>query len=420
MIACAPRPGSDLRRLEALPAGVRVFGVEDAALPLDRLEFLAWRAYRGLRDMARTSRRGGSLPAPGGGADAGAARPDWLDRSEVRWRPHPRTLLRAYWAWLEHARYHKWARRAVAVAKAIVEPGVHAAVITSGPPHMTHDAGRAVSQLTGLPFVMDMRDPWSLSERVHESVASPLWFRLARRYERVAVGRAALIVANTEAAREALAAAYPRARGRLITVMNGSDEDPLPRSAPGHRFTIAYAGTIYLERHPRSLFAAVARVIRELGLTPMEFGVEFMGGDASRQQSLIKIAGEQGIANFVAARPARPHAEALELQAQAAMLVTFPGWDTITIPAKIFECVRFEAWLLALADPGSATERLLQGTGADVTAPNDIAAMATVIRRRYEEYRRGVRPCRAVADDRFSRRRQGQILLDAMARILPG
>ena len=101
------------------------------------------------------------------------------------------------------------------------------------------------------------------------------------------------------------------------------------------------------------------------------------------------------------------------------MLVTFPGWDTTAVPAKIFECIRFDAWLLALSDPGSATDRLLRGIGADIVQPNDIAAIAAVIRQRYQEYRRGVRPVRAVADDRFSRRTQARMLLDAITRLVP-
>jgi len=415
VITCAPPTGSDLHRLEALPHGVRVFSVPTVALPIERLEYLAWRVYRAVHDAAGSAGSERGVSTLGQESDGRSTRPDWVARSEIRWRVYTlRGLLRAYWAWLQYARYRTWARRAASVAQAIIEPGVHIAVVTSGPPHMTHDSGREVSQRTGLPFVMDMRDPWSLSERIHESLASPLWLRLARRYEGVAVGQAALVVANTEAARDALAAAYPTGGERLIAVMNGSDDDPLPQFSSGYRFTIAYAGTIYLERHPRSLFRAAARVIRELGLAPADFGIEFIGAG-----SLVEMAREEGIADFVSEGPVRPHAEALEFLGRATMLVTFPGWDPITIPAKIFECVRFDAWLLVLADPGSATDRLVRGIGADVVQPNDIEAIAAVIRKRYEEYRSGVRPVRAVADDRFSRRTQARVLLDAIARLLP-
>jgi hypothetical protein len=416
VITCQPPMSADSWRWQ----GVRVFGVPPVTLPIERLESLASAAYRTLRRRTRRVVEVEDGIGRVSGPDRHRARPELIDRSEIRWRLHPpRDLLRAYWACLEYARYRGWAHRAASLGLRLVEPGVHLALVTSGPPHMTHDAGRAMSRRTGLPFVMDMRDPWSLSQKVHESVASPLWFRLARRYEHAAVQQAALIVANTDAAREALAAAYPSAVARLITVMNGSDDDPIPRSTAGHRFTIAYAGTIYLTQHSQMLFRAAARVIRELRLTPEDFAIDFTGGEVSGQASLLEMAREEGMAGFLSTRPACPHPEVLKILAGATMLVTFPGWDTITIPAKIFECVRFDAWLLALCEPGSATDRLLKGVQADVVRPDDITAIATAIKRRYVEYRAGVRPVRAVSDDRFSRRTQARILLDAIDRLDP-
>jgi hypothetical protein len=264
---------------------------------------------------------------------------------------------------------------------------------------------------------MDMRDPWSLSKRVHESLATPLWLRIAERSERLAVRRAALVVANTQAACEALAAAYPDAARRLITVMNGSDDEPLPPSRHSHRFTLAYAGTIYHEDHPRHLFRAAATLIRELGLAPVDFGINFIGGDLPAQCAIVATAREEGITEFVSVGQTRPHQEALSFLAGATMLVAFPGWDPSTIPAKIFEYVRFDAWLLVLSEKESATERLAQGTEADVVAADDVSAIAAVIRRRYHQYRRGMQPVRAVVDDRFSRAKQARILLDAIGKL---
>lgn len=430
VITCEPQPGADLARLDALPAGVRVYGLPPAALPIDRMEYEVWRVYRALRE-----RRNGAGGTEGerealgseGAKFAGSSRrradrrPDTFHRSEVRWRLGSlRGLFRAYWAWGDFARHGGWARRAAALAGRIIQPGVHIAVVTSGPPHMIHTCGALLATRERLPFVMDMRDPWGLSERLPEPLATPLWLRLAARYERRAIARAALVVANTEQAGAALAAAYPDARGRIITVMNGSDDDePIPASRHGGRFTIGYAGTVYLERDPRSLFRAAARVVRELALTPEDFGIAFIGAEAPGEPSLDDLAREEGIAEFVSTGPARPHAEALQFLAEATMLVTFPGLNTMTIPAKVFECVRFDAWLLALSDPGSPTDVLLRGTTADVVPPNDIAAIASVIRRRYEEHRRGVTPVRVARDDRFSRRTQARILLDAIARLIP-
>jgi hypothetical protein len=102
------------------------------------------------------------------------------------------------------------------------------------------------------------------------------------------------------------------------------------------------------------------------------------------------------------------------------MLVTMSGTNATAIPAKTFECIRFNAWILALSAPGSATELLLQGTDADVAAPRDVDRITDIIRKRYQQHAAGVTPAPIAADSRFSRRGQAQVLLDAIESKIPG
>ena len=425
VITCV-EPNADSSRLEALPEDVRVYGVPSQSVPAaEWLEHAVWRIYRTVLPArgASPSNAGGVAADPAEVPAAAAPRqhPDTVSRHEISWWPlTPRKLLRGYWVWLDFSRHEKWAGHAVRLAEQILEPGVHFAVVTSGPPHMTHEGGRILSIRHGLPFVMDMRDPWSLNERIPDRWASPLWLRATARHERAMVRRAALVVANTEPARDALARAYPDASRRIIAVMNGSDDEPLPPSRHGGRFTIGYAGTVYDYEDPRSLFRAAARVVRDLELTPESFGMDFIGNfDDGGEQSLREVARTEGVDDFVSVGPARPHQGAMEFLAQATMLVTFPGWNSVAIPGKVFECVRFDAWLLALSDAGSATDLLLRGTDADVVPRDDIEGIAGAITRRYEAHQRGERPTHIARDERFSRRRQARILLDALARLAP-
>jgi hypothetical protein len=308
-----------------------------------------------------------------------------------------------------------WAHAAAAVARELIEPGVHDAIITSGPPHMVHEAGRMVARESRLPFVMDMRDPWSLVERVPEHLASPVWFALAKRFERRAVDDAAIIATNTEPFRRAMSQKYPNARGRIMTVMNGWDEDALPPSNHGQRFVIGYAGAIYLDRDPRPLFQAAARVVHELNLTPAEFGIEFIGYvESYGSVPLTQLARQEGLDGYVTVGPRLPHRAVKEFQARSAMLVSLPQDSDLAIPAKIFEYMRCEAWLLALATPDSAVGLLLDGTGADVVAPGDVAGLTAIIRERVLQYRNGIRPSRLAQDGRYSRRTQAGRLLDAI------
>ena len=413
VVMCREPDAVDRGRMDALPEGIRVFDVPQPGLVVERLEHWAARAYRLV-----VPRR-----APHGAATAGtnATVPGRasIARDEMHWPPTTiREITRFVSAYVVVARDAAWARHAAATGRRIVRPGVHRAVVSSGPPHMAHEAARQVAAAAGLPHIVDMRDPWSLLPMLHETHASPWWYREARRHERQVLAEAAVVVANTDHARDGLASAYPEARNRMITVLNGTDSYPVPPSRRGGRFTIGFAGTVYLEQDVRNLMRASSDVIRELSLTPADFGIDFIGDfGGPGQLSIDAFAHEAGIGDYVSVGPRRAHADALEFLARATMLVVFVGFGREFIPAKTFEYMRFDAWLLILTEPASATAHLLQGTDADLVGPSDVAAIAAAIRRRYEMHRQGVSPVRIARDDRFSRAKQAEILLDAIERV---
>jgi len=409
-----PTTRADDPRLAALPTGVRVFGIAERELPLERVEHSVWSLARGRLGSASgaPAASGAVTPAP---APESPSRPTSFAREDVRWEATPRSALRAYWAWRDYARVGDWSRRAARLARSVFAQGVHRAVVTSGPPFMVHEAGRITSARTGLPFIMDMRDPWANVERLNEAIASPMWIALADRHERRSVRQAALVVANTELARRQMGERYPRRTADILTVMNGADDDVLPTPAPSSRFTVAHAGTVYLDRDPRALFIAAARLIQERSLTPEQFALSFMGDiEAIGSYPLDAVARELGIRDYVEFVPAGPHRAALEFQAAATMLLVMSGTNMAAIPAKTFESGRFPAWLLALSTPGSATAMLLEGTDADVAAPGDADTILCALRRRYDQFAAGERPTPIAADSRFSRREQARILFDAI------
>jgi len=322
-------------------------------------------------------------------------------------------LRRAYHARREFGRDGAWARAAERVGRRLLNGKSHRAIVTCGPPHMVHEAGRRLSRRFGIPHVMDMRDPWSEVERLPEASASRAWLRLASQYEARCVGSARWVVANTEPAAEALRTRYPVAKDRVITVMNGFDDEPLPEVSRDERFLLAYAGTVYLDRDPSPLFRASARVIRDLDLSPSQFGIEFMGTFQKIEgRGLDELADECGINGFVQGHPPGTRAEAMRFLAGASMLINLPQDSHLAIPSKVFEYVRFPAWVLALAEPESATAGVLTNR-ADVVRPDDEEGMAGIIRERYEEYASGVRPV-PPATSELSRTVQAERLAEAL------
>jgi hypothetical protein len=386
---------------------------------IDRVEARVWSAFRRVRPATSATSTASASSSPG----PSSARESSTLRRDVRFRVgHLRDYVRAYHAWRDVARDGAWARRAAAAALGLFDVAVHQVVVTCGPPHMVHEAGGLLARRVGVPHVMDLRDPWSLVERRPEDTSSPVWYALAERYERRAVAEAALVVMNTAPAAVAMAARYPAAVDRILTVMNGYDDELPVTARRDDTFRVAYAGTIYIDRDPRPLFRAAGLVIGSLKLSPGQFAIDLMGHVVSYEgKALAEIAREENVGGFVHLYPAAPRRDALAFQAGATMLVSLPQDSEMAIPSKVFEYMLFQTWILAVASPGSATAGVLSETDADVVPPGDVEAIARVLRRRYEQFAAGARPQRIGGTDRFSRRRQAELLFDAIDRVVaPG
>jgi glycosyltransferase involved in cell wall biosynthesis len=328
----------------------------------------------------------------------------------------PGVLNRAYAALLDFAMHGRWARDAGAVASRLASQHQYDAVVSCGPPHMVHVAANAVATRHRLPLIIDLRDPWRLVERLADVIDSPVWRWQATWHERRVAPRANLIVMNTEPARDAMRALYPAMASRIITVMNGFDEETPPKTQRGHRFTVMYTGSIYLDRDPRPLFEAARRLIERRGLSPSDFGITFVGAvQEGKGGPTMSIARELGIEGHVELLPHRPRSELLGLLASSAMLLSLPQDSHMAIPSKVFEYMQFDAWILALAESKSAVARLLAASPADVVPPDAVERITEVLETRYAQYRAADYPVRLSVDARFSRRGQARILFDAIA-----
>jgi hypothetical protein len=390
----------DPERLADLPPGVRRIGVAVRPFWFEGLEARLAKLYRRVRPRAPVNE---SVPV----ADVAPA-------GDVR------GMLRAYFSYVAHRRQRRWAADAASAARAIIDPDVHRCVIGGGPPYSGCIAGRMVARTTALPLVTDLRDPWSLIQRVPESTASPLNLALRRREERMTMKASALVVMNSAPIGDAMRRLYPETR--IIDVANGYDDETMPATVERQRFIIAYAGTVYLDRDPRTLYHALARVVRTLGLTPSDIGIEFMGTvERTDGVSLEERAAAAGVGAFVRLNATRSRSEAMQFLARAPMLLMLPQDADMVIPGKIYEYMRFDSWLLVLAEAQSATAVLLRGTSAHVVSATDIDAIEAAIAQRYLQFVAGERATPLAEDARFSRSARAAEFFDALDSVLtPG
>jgi hypothetical protein len=285
---------------------------------------------------------------------------------------------------------------------------------------MAHDAGRLISAKTGLPFAADFRDPWSLKQRLGAHMAHPIWYRLASFYETLVLRQTSLIVMNTEPARRAISEAYPEYAGRSISVLSGYESGEIQPAHGGGPFTVMYSGSIYLDRDPTPVLEAASRVVRALHLTPDEFRIVFVGFVSQGSRPPAEIAEEAGVSGHVEVLPPQSRADVQTLLSQAEILLSLPQDSDMAIPAKLFDYMMFDAWILALAPPGSATADLLQGTGADVVERDDVEEIARVLERRFLQWRSGDGSPRIARNPQHSAQAQASDLVTSLEAIAGG
>jgi len=401
-------PSRDDARLADLPAGTRVFGVRPRTTLTGRID--AWRG------RMRARRAGAAGPRDAAPQPASATRPaESLEPHEYSGRYfRPATWRRAWAAWLIHRRDMAWADAAAEAGRELARSEKYRVVLSSGPPHLAHEAARRASVAAGAPLVVDYRDPWSFSRRLPESIASPLYLWLARRDESRVLKRAALVLANTPAlARELTRQRKPR---RVETVMNGVDAESVPPPAAAGRFSVVYAGTIYLDRDPRPFFAAAGKFARAHGLGADQFRIELIGNVAQfGGRDIGQLAEEQGLApGLLDVVGYLSRADLFRHLAAASVLLSLPQDSAFAIPSKVFEYMSFEAWLLVLADRGTPVAELLEGSGALVVPPDDEGAIREALERCWRSREQGARPPRLAADARYSRAGQAARLVAAL------
>ncbi len=409
-LAPANAEGTDWRRVTELPPDTTIHGVAVQHPWQVELENTLLRAVRAVRAVRRRLRQTAAASPPRAGT---------LRREDLGWWAGGRGVVRAANVLSHQALDAAWCREAVETG---LRAGRHAApdlVLSCGPPHVVHEVGRRLAGALQVPFVIDMRDPWSLQVRLPEDLASPLWYRLAARHEARCVGAAGLVVMNTPKAAAEMQTRWPGVS--VISVMNGWDDEPLPRAEWPAQFRIVFAGAIYIDRSPRPLFRAIARAVRELGVTPEEFEVRFIGSVATYGGAPIgQIAEEEGAGGFVQVLSSMPRQQVLHEYAQAAVLLSLPQDSHTAIPSKVFEYMRQPCWILAQNEQDSATGELLRGTSAGIVDPDDVVNTAAFLVGCYRAFRAGRRPLPAAMDDRASRVVEGSRLFRALGELIGG
>jgi glycosyltransferase involved in cell wall biosynthesis len=347
--------------------------------------------------------------------------------------------------------------RASAVRRALVEAGSKAieehrpALIFATMSPFDHCLVAAeLAKRFNLPWVADLRDPWALDEfQVHRS----RWHRAReRRVMRERLSSAASIIMNTPEARRRLHAAFPELAAKaVVSITNGydpTDFDVEPKVLFPGKFNIVHSGYFHADHGlrqrrrnleytllgrtepgvrllPRSHYYLIKAFERWLTVQPAireKVAMVCLGVASPVDQSLVDASSCASIFTFTGYKP---HRECLQYVRGADLLFlpmhALPEKRRSSIvPGKTYEYLAANRPLLAAVPNGDARDFLREAGAADLCEPEDIEAMATALRKRFDEWsgRHGAQQREIRISPEFERKELALRLADEFVRVL--
>ena len=258
-----------------------------------------------------------------------------------------------------------WNKHALKKAAELLQNGAYKAIITTSPPHSTQLIGLKLKKKYNLPWIADLRDPWTNIHYYDQLHHTPLARRLDEKYERQVLEQAdALIVTSEDTKRLFLNKPVSLNASKIHVIPNGYDEDDFiyPSTPPENELLITYTGTI-TESYNIDVFLKALAHMMSLH-SEVSYKLRFVGQVSEGVKKRIEKAGVLGITEFI---PYVPHEQAIQyLMQSTVLLLAIADVDTVyaNVPGKLFEYLASNKPIICLGPVHSDTDRIIDECGA--------------------------------------------------------
>lgn len=325
------------------------------------------------------------------GAEAGPeAQPESLPPQSGGWMeatPARRLLLQ----WLRFPdEFAGWSGHALAAASEAHKQFNFAAVVSTSPPRSLHLFARRFAERHGLPWVMDLRDPWYDEWNPGAPQSDFLKKQYYKLFDQCA-RRANLLVLNTERLREYVIKRSPELAEKSIAIPNGCILRPSVTPSPGAfptRFNIGHYGNVYDQRSPEIFLKGLRLWLDHNAEAARDTSVRFVGQEFGNTLEHIQAL---RLEEFVKLSPPVPRNRVPELMRSDYLLLLVANGQPVQIPGKLYEYLSAGRRILTTTERDSATADLLKDAPHCPIAetPAEVAADLQTL---WTEYRERLNP----------------------------
>jgi len=257
--------------------------------------------------------------------------------------------------------YKKWAWRAARVARRAGKVYGAKVILASGPPHSALLAGAYAARRLRIPYVADLRDPWS--DYLAWTSTRTVELAFLRRLERQVLRSAAAITSTGATVAARLVERDVDLRSKVHVVRNGYD-GPVKRGVQGThgRLVILFAGELYVGRDPFPFLEALEWLLSQSDVDPSRVQVTFMGRvDSYAGTSLTRWIEDKRCAGVVRILPPQAPEVVAAAAEDSTVLLNLAQGQPLSVPAKTYEHLASGREILLVCEDDCETARLVSG-----------------------------------------------------------
>ena len=231
-----------------------------------------------------------------------------------------------------------WNKSAIKQAETILRSEKIDCIITSSPPHSSQLIGLYLKSEYHLPWIADLRDPWTDIYYYRQFRHLPFARNKDSAYEREVLEKADHVIVVSEDIKRIFSEKSKKIDpSKIIVIPNGYDEEDfrMPVAPPADRFVITYTGTLSDEYKIDGLLGALAKFHKEFPGFPVL--LRFIGTVSSKWKSAISNSLPEPMIEFM---DYVPHHEAIRFMLGSnALLLLIPDIKNNAgiLTGKLFE-----------------------------------------------------------------------------------
>lgn len=252
-----------------------------------------------------------------------------------------------------------WVKPSVRFLQGYLKKNPVDAIISTGPPHSMHLIALGLKRTLGLPWIVDMRDPWTDIDFYAQLNLSKRGDAKHRRLERQVLTEADHVVSVGWTMGEELKAL---GASELSVITNGFDDvDKSEGKVAGDDvFSLVHVGSASPTRNAPELWKALAAICNEDESFAAKFRLRLVG---PVDHTVLESITDAGLSGYVERPGQLTHAEAIDRMVQARVLLLLLN-DTVNakgiLTSKLFEYMATGRPILCIGDMDGDVARVIK------------------------------------------------------------